>query len=261
MDDRAKPAVSTLRIEPYLLAPPSECKYYYGSPEGEFVWRISVDNKQIAGQAYPFTSSDDLIELQIDPCHPYFSEGSDYAYVRRAGPYVFWLGQAESLLSFEIIPIKWICVFDVQEYRRTVDSIPERYRRPSGLSLTKQDESSELKPAELAHWLKGQFPDPQYAIYRDPKLDNDGFGRKMLRRFIDAFTDCGDDVRICSSPQHWTELQIGVDPPEGFCEVIWLVGKTEEGVAVRFVEFPTFPLWLCGEVFNRAFASEPFLQE
>ena len=68
------------------------------------------------------------------------------------------------------------------------------------------------------------------------------------------------DIRVCDPPEKWTEMRVGLDRPD-FPEARWQIGKTDDRIAIRFMQYPDFPLWVCGKPFDDALHSEPFLQE
>jgi hypothetical protein len=204
---------------------------------------------------------------------------------------VLWFG-IERILSYYwddfYLPSQQIFAFSLTKYNQAINQTIEREK---ALSLpiwnvrTTTDVLPELKPDELSSVLEPHFPQPDEAMYRYPERSDDLLGAKLLRkvrailyvsrkhiaepyRFVyeaelqNKFRkgEIGA-VRVCEPPQMWTELRIGLELETGFDECIWRVGKTEQGVAVQFLANPYFPLWLCGEAIDQAFADEPFLQD
>jgi hypothetical protein len=253
---------SNLRLVPYRIPPPKEDEYAWFN-NGWF-WRVYVDEQMITKLAVPFLATDRVIALWRNLQLPEWGS-YEYISVRQAGNYVLWVDSLEkdcgSWRYSQALSGNFIC-FDVKAYARTIQQTagefqfhPCIYRSddPAQQSLPR------LTPRDLRQRLI--FPETSYAIYRSPERDDDRWGADILRRVTKVIEyEELDTIRVSNPPAHYTELRIGFDEPPKFYESVWHIGKTEEGVAIRFIERPYFPVWLCGAAFDKALGTEPFLQ-
>jgi hypothetical protein len=138
------------------------------------------------------------------------------------------------------------------------------------LSLPRENDTIEVQPSasvpvrsalpELSQdefrWLMArQLPDATLPLYRTPERPDDPRGWRLLWQGK-AVVDGWDTEYVASPPQDWIELRIGLDLPPEFPECVWRIGRAENGLALLFVSKPCFPVWICGEVVNRAFNAE-----
>ena len=252
--------ISTLRLEPHRIHLPPDSEYR-DPPEGILLWRVFADDEQLTDDTLPFSPIDQALELHTNLQFPVWGYGGGYVSVRRIGEYVIWT----KLLDSDNDDLIWgdepleerIIIFEGNTYGATINQAPSEVVfswRKSQLNET----LPELTIVDLRNILT--FPNPELALYRIPKREHDNLGAMVLRRVSRAVHEELDAVCVSEPPAHYTELRIGFDELPDFYESVWHIGKTEQGVAIRFVEHPYFPLWLCGAAFDKALGSEPFLQ-
>jgi hypothetical protein len=208
--------------------------------------------------------------------------------VRQAGNYILWFGKSSNIYSLEISDYQsyrsglhqTFIIFEMQHYVKVVENaVSGTSKPPITFGRKLHGKLPSLVAQELEWLLKPSFPKLDDVIYRIPEDENDPSGAKLIQRGIGAVeTDFkklvlihqlenlnrdGKLEPVCVSdvPEVWIEIRIGLDLFE-FTEARWRIGRTKDGeLAVQFVSYPSFPLWLCGEVVDKAFAGETFLHD
>jgi hypothetical protein len=257
-------ALFTLRIEPHRI-PPNTQSEHYAPPEGAVFYRVWVDGEALTDRATPFRSHFSMLELQGNVRYPFWADGSDYVSVRRWGEYVLWLPVLEDSDEYvnSGLPENRMLVFGGLHYVQVVDSIrtdidnsrlPHRERKDTEHTLPL------LSRDELRQILMRQFPNPEVTLYRVPESPLDTVGGSILRRTRRSIEMLSTTLYLASPPDTWAEVRIGLDMPE-FDEAVWYIGRTDTGLAARFLKHPAFPLWLQGSAIDQAFAGEPFLKD
>lgn len=262
--------LSQLEIEPHLMQPRGEdCGYYVKEYR---LWKLSLNGKLLTDVALPFFATQSLIQLDIDPCNPFLEDGNKFVFVRQSGRYVIWYGANDPELYYGHTPDALhqnILTFDKAHYTAVIDAqapTPEQveiYRRPGALP---PDHLPDLKLDEIKQLFLDRyhnvdktlaFAEADDAIYRIPEHPNDSRGYWLIYRLWKAILEAENPaIAVCDPPETWIELRIGLDLP-GVPEAVWWVGKIEGRAAVRFIAYPSFPLWLGGQAIETAFSNDP----
>jgi hypothetical protein len=88
-------------------------------------------------------------------------------------------------------------------------------------------------------------------LFTIPDLADDPQGRRLLdpiSRIVEAA-----QMTICSAPASARRITVGIESP-GIPEVIVELGRVERRCAMRFVQNPSFPLWVSAEKIHHELA-------
>ncbi len=220
----------------------------------EGFWRVFIDDELITELAEPIKPQTYEITLSSDPECPgrWAYDHDGYVVVQSLGEYVLWFN-----------PLVWESVWHESPSVVTFDAVVfnrKQYAAAIGVD-EKHLQISRLSPEQFYSVLHFKFPLPEDTLYTIPPLPNDPRGERLIKNVFEHFfvaspSPLSQHIDIAIPPEQWGEIRIGLER-DGFPEAVWRVGRTPTGIAVGFVKYPSFPLWLCGEHVDRAFA--PFI--
>ncbi len=258
--------VAKLRLEARWISAPIREQYGLQYTD-KLLWSVYIDDELVSDRCAPFLATDSVIELVADTQVPDWAWGLEFISARLIEDYVLWVDLLQDDKDYFWLrrnsnPLHgMIYCFDANSYAQDIDNIKgdnRHYPRFRRSQISNPRYPPELSVRDLRQMLT--FPETCYAIYRIPERDDDPWGAEILGqvRKVIEYEEL-DMVRIIDLPGHFTELRIGFEEPPNFYECVWHISKTEQGVAIRFVERPYFPFWLCGAAFDKALGAEPFL--
>ena len=231
----------------------------------KYLWRVYIDDILISTRAMPIGPYDEWVELQADFEEPINGSAYRQILVRQVGKFVVWLNPPYSYFRayYSGLEPGEVFVFDLAQYRES--TLACVYEDSPTLSV--QNSGSTLKPLnefELSCILLGSLPQEDDPIYTVPKLPQDPNGQTLILKTKEYLVDIPwrrhlanallSNVQPCDSPQDVVDIQIGLEIVlVGFQEAIWQFGKTDDRIAVRFISYPYFPIWICGRQIDEAF--------
>ena len=193
--------------------------------EGEF-WTLKIDGNVLTSLAQPFSASDaEIILRECEECHQC---GRPEVLVRRHNDEsVIWFAKTESDYD-NLLGTGQYFLFNANEYERILDG------SCSGLRPVSQDDFEHLLPWYTPHY-------PQEALYTEPELPRDKFGKRTLKIFADNFKF--GEFKTAATPDESRTLKIGLDRPD-YPETAIRFGLVRDTMVFQFAQEPCIPVWM-----------------
>ena len=193
--------------------------------EGEF-WTLKIDGNVLTSLAQPFSASDaEIILRECEECHQC---GRPEVLVRRHNDEsVIWFAKTESDYD-NLLGTGQYFLFNANEYERILDG------SCSGLRPVSQDDFEHLLPWYTPHY-------PQEALYTEPELPRDKFGKRTLKIFADNFKF--REFKTAATPDESRTLKIGLDRPD-YPETAIRFGLVRDTMVFQFAQEPCIPVWM-----------------
>ncbi len=221
---------------------------YVGCSLRVFVVRV---NGEVLSESFaPFDAASD--ELNLGICEECYAAtrgsimscgGPDYA-VRRHADTIYWF-----LTKGGWDPEEDDWCNNARDYDPTVDrdwkainvlefTVRDYETQVQGSSAGLPDFSADdlrllLNRCRLFPW--------QLGLYTIPDLDGDSQGRLLLRG-ISQFVR-KSEIALAMAPERFRTIRVGIETP-GIPEVVFDLGESTQGIAIRLLENPNCPFWL-----------------
>jgi hypothetical protein len=209
-------------------------------PGARHLWRVWVDSELIADTAMPFLLNDNIIELEAYQPGAIRGDGHRLISARCAGSFAIWM-YPDTLWGRPGLGEGEAYTFRLDQYTAEVErcihlDMPDADVGGTPSSLTSDDIRSILR-----HGL----PEVDSLLYTQPPLPDDPRGARLAARLKHHLVDQPIEVDYVDQPEDVLDLAIGLDL-DGNPEARWQLGRVGESIAICFLSYPTFGLWLRG---------------
>jgi len=204
-------------------------------------WQVWVDSEVFTAQAFPFYARDRVIGLHGTSEFPDWRQTQRRVSVRRVGEYVLWLpllasdGEDSQTISQPM-------AFHGTQYTSAIDKAITQMR-DAGWVLPDHSRNGGwyvMTSAELRETL---------ALSSYASISHLADLLERMKEVIESLAD----FDVCDLPAKITETRI---PLADGNEAIWQISRCNGQVAVRFLQYPAFPLWLRSPSFEAVFTEE-----
>lgn len=193
--------------------------------DAEF-WRIAIDGTELTTAARPFNASES--EIVLHECEECYCCGQPEVLVRKYDAQtVIWFAKTTEHDNNKI-PDGSFYLFDAGAYDDLLNGTSSELR---GIE---QDDFEHLLPWYTPH-------DPAEALYTEPQLPRDEFGKRTLKKLDDSFR-FGKFISA-NPPDKFGTLKIGLDRP-AYPELVIKFGMVNGTIAFQFVQNPHIPVWI-----------------
>jgi hypothetical protein len=165
--------------------------------------------------------------------------------VRRCVSWVFWINSMDDPDYYFFAEQKYY-VFEVDKYQEiaiggSVDDLP----------LLNSEELQRVFPVD--DLPRSNRDVPHSCLYRLPEVGKDPYGDFMVQTFRDCLADI-ESLQLCPAeePEVWQEVRVGFELPD-IPEMQVHVGRHQGQLTFRFVNLPTFPLWVSSRTLDQRF--------
>jgi hypothetical protein len=215
---------------------------------------IRIDGRELWDRSAPFNASTSEIHTSIcEECYCAFGgvgggcNVTPNVLVRRHGHIVYWY-----LVDPFFNPIRSNSAIGLEKY--PTDLAPNQiwtfsstqYENALGGDVKVLGDFTSAESCELIG--RSVLLPSALALYTEPTITGDELGREFLNS-IECIVKAGG-FEITDQPQSFIELTVGADS-HGIPECRVQIGAVDGDCSVRFIEHPTFPLWLSSDEISR----------